>query len=167
MKSEITEYERQRRIVDTYDVLGKRPEMSEIIHSYIDGFDIETDVCNEGWMKTYAPKFDSDVSKYRVARDAKKPKSEHLEAILEAHREGRQIQGYIQGVWVDVGHPLSDYTYNLRVKPEPKVVYVNTYGEIDTAGAIRLAFSTKGEALERSSCRRKTIKFVEAENQDD
>jgi len=88
-------------------------------------------------------------------------RARELLPIIQAYAEGKTIQHKACGEWVDSWKP--DWSFpEYRIKPEPKVIYVNEYEEG------RRFFETKLEALDGpNSCGdgailRKAVKYIEA-----
>jgi hypothetical protein len=90
--------------------------------------------------------------------------------IIQAFAEGKTIQVLIIGRdWEDVavdgfGSSFSFNPENYRIKPEPRVIYVNEY---DDACGWDAAYLSKDYALKSAAtkCKRRAIKYIEAEDQ--
>jgi hypothetical protein len=88
---------------------------------------------------------------------------DHIIEIVKAHKDGKTIQARIGGVWGDLD--ASFFTFNFscgipfRVKPGPRVVYVNEY-----IGPQFAAYDSKDEALKSVRAPyalRKAVKYQE------
>lgn len=67
--------------------------------------------------------------------------------IIQALAEGKTIQYYCGGDWVDVGNPMLDGIGHYRVKPEPREFWVNLYPN----DAAHSAHRSKERADERAT----------------
>jgi len=92
-------------------------------------------------------------------------RARELLPIIQAYAEGKTIQVRHKDIvpeWVSLTTCAFDEGWEYRIKPEPKVIYVNEYEEG------RRFFETKLEALDGpNSCGdgailRKAVKYIEA-----
>ena len=89
-------------------------------------------------------------------------------AILQAKKAGKQIQlasrQHDPRTWLDVscnGHRFNFSNYDYRVKPEPRVIWINEHqGQTDKYD---LLYSSRDEAVAntRNNSIRVAVKFVE------
>jgi hypothetical protein len=83
--------------------------------------------------------------------------------VVKAHKDGKTIQAHIHGVWHDLDAAFFTFNFSCgiqyRVKPGPRVVYVNEY-----IGPQFTAYGSKDEALKSVRAPyalRKAVKYQE------
>ena len=79
-------------------------------------------------------------------------------AVLVAHRDGKVIQREDKDTWRFAPNPTWNFgSYNYRVKPEPRVVFINEYAY----GLGVNHYKSKNEAKESAGRHSGTVKFIE------
>jgi len=89
-------------------------------------------------------------------------RARELLPIIQAYAEGKTVQYFVNGRWVNHGDPdFTGQANKYRIKPEPKVIYVNEYNGM---GYEALDSKDKAESLASIGARptRVAVKYIEA-----
>jgi len=90
-------------------------------------------------------------------------RARELLPIIQAYAEGKTVQYFVNGRWVNHGDPdFTGQANKYRIKPEPKVIYVNEYPDGKSYG--HAAWETKEQAESNAigANRRVAVKYIEA-----
>lgn len=80
--------------------------------------------------------------------------------VLTAYKAGKKIQYLSHGVWIDTDGPgWFFHKFDYRVKPEPKVIWVNEYA--DGSGMAYLS-EEQAKLLRHGGHTRVAVRYVES-----